>query len=111
MNSEQLMAWAAGLLDGCGTLYITIEQGPTREYHAITLQVAPSDAKGVERMIIASGNGGPSRTFPELNVWELRGIEAIRGFLAEVWPLLLPETRSRFNHEIKRYRALKQIAS
>lgn len=105
MNNHDRLVWAAGLLDGCGDLIVTIEQGPTREYHAITLVAVTGDSKGVERMIDASGNGSAQGTPGR---WELRGIDAIRGFLEDVWPYILPETRSRFNAEIRRYRMYAQ---
>lgn len=113
MNDHDSLIWAAGLLDGCGYLIISVEQGPTRMYHAITLLAVTGDAKGVERMIDASGNGGLDQYSPSHFIWSLQGIAAIKGFLADVWPYLLPATRSRFNMEIRRYRLYTkgQIAS
>ena len=104
MNDEQLTAWAAGMLDAGGYLINSVEQGPTRMYRTITLLVVTGDSKGAERLITAAGNGNVSGYSPQHFIWELQGIDAIRGFLEDMWPLLMPTTRSKFNMEIKRYR-------
>jgi hypothetical protein len=108
MIERDLMIWAAGVMEGCGSLTVTREVGPTgREYHALTLLVPLDHAEQVRRLLIAAGNGVENKA--PLG-FELGGPAAIKGFLGSIRQWLTPEAKSRFNTELRRFKQLKQIA-
>lgn len=101
MNTKELMAWSAGVIEGCGVLSVSIEQGPTRMYHAIDLLVPLDNSQQIKRLTIAANNGSVSK-MPK--GFHLGGYAAIRGFLEELWPYLSPAKKKEFNGELKRYK-------
>lgn len=104
MKHNELLAWAAGVIEGCGVLACSIEQGPTRMYHAIDLLVPLSDSAQIRRMTIAADNGSVHR---EPTGFVLGGYDAIRSFLREIWPYLSSAKKRELNGELKRYKLLK----
>jgi hypothetical protein len=104
MNRQELLAWSAGVIEGCGVIACSIEQGPIRMYHAIDLLVPVSDSAQIRRLTIAAGNGSVSR---EPLGFALGGPAAIRGFLEELWPYLSAGKKKEFNAELRRFKYLK----
>ena len=102
VNEKNRLIWAAGMLDGCGVVVATIEQGPTRTYAALSLVIVSKRSDALARIIGAAANGEVLE-----NAFLLSGYAAVRGFIAEVWPWLTADTKREINAEIKKYKALK----
>jgi hypothetical protein len=101
MNRKELLIWSAGVIEGCGILAVSIQQGPTRMYHAIDLLVPLNDSRQIRRLTIAANNGSVSK-MPK--GFHLGGHAAVRGFLEDLWPYLSPAKKKEFNAELKRYK-------
>ncbi len=101
LSDEATLVWAAGAIEGAGQLIITVEQGPSRTYHAATLVVWLSEPGQLARLMIAGGNGS---LLGEPLHWELTGMPAIRGFIEELWPYFTTEYRAKLNQELRRYK-------
>lgn len=104
INEKYRLIWAAGLIDGCGVVITSIEQGPTRMYAAFSLLVRTRDRSALVRMKGAVNNG---EILEDDQGFLLSGYAATRGFIAEVWPWLSTETKERINIEIRKYKVLK----
>jgi len=104
VNEKNRLIWAAGMIDGCGVVVATIEQGPTRTYAALSLIVVSKRFDAHARMMSAAGNG---ERLEDDKGFLLSGYAAVRGFIAEVWPWLTADTKREINAEIKKYKALK----
>lgn len=102
VNEKNRLIWAAGMIDGCGMVVATIEQGPTRMYAALSLVIVSKRPAAVARMMSAVSNGEVLE-----GAYLLSGYAAVRGFIAEVWPWLAADTKREINAEIKKYKALK----
>lgn len=107
MNYRESLIWAAGVIEGCGVVAVTIEQGPTRMYHAIGLLAVTGNPDVNDRLIDAVGNGDVIMAPSGDPCFELGGYAAIRGFLADIWPFLTPHKRTEINSELRRYKLLK----
>jgi hypothetical protein len=104
VNEKNRLIWAAGMIDGCGVVVATIEQGPTRTYAALSLVVVCKRRDALSRMISAVSNG---EILEDDTGYLLSGYAAVRGFIAEVWPWLTADTKREINAEIKKYKAIK----
>ena len=104
INEHELMVWCAGVVEGCGIITATTEEGPTgKQYAALTLHVPISHESQINRFMIAANNGTH-----EHGLWELSGSAAVKGFLQSIWTWLTPEGKSYFNEQIRKFKELQQ---
>lgn len=104
MNEQQLLIWAAGVIDGAGVVASFITEGPTRTYPAIGLLVAPANSDQCARLALAFGNGGVIKA-PQ--GFEVGGWAATQGALQLVWPYLSKLKKQEFNAELRKFKALR----
>lgn len=107
INQHELMVWAAGIVEGCGVIVVSMEEGPTgKEYAAITLVVPVLRSTQTNRMMLAAGNGTETT-----QGWELSGIAAVRGFLESLWTWFTPESKTYANERLRKFKELQKLAS
>jgi hypothetical protein len=103
ITDKELLSWAAGVIEGCGTIASTVREGPSRMYAEIVLLVPVGHSDQIKRLTIAANNGGVAHSPVG---FELVGYSAIRGFMADLWPYFSPVTRTQVNMELKRHKLL-----
>lgn len=95
-----MLAWVAGLLDGCGAYIIEPQEGPTKKYVSICINFPTGEEDQWKRLESVVGNG--------MSVtgrgWEISGYAAVRGFLDTIWPYMSPSGRHQANEAIKFYK-------
>ena len=108
MNERETLIWAAGVLEGCGTVASHIVQGPTRMYHQISLLAVTGNPEVNARLIDALGNGIEVSAPSGAPCFVIDGYAGVRGILEQVWKYLTPHTRHEFNGELKRFKLLSK---
>lgn len=105
MKRDDLLRWAAGYYEGCGTITIHPEQGPIQKYLSITINMRVAGDNQKERLLAVIHNGTAFEA-----TFEVSGIAAVKGFWREIWPYLSAEGRAQANAALRHYRANKNFA-
>lgn len=102
MNRPDLLRWAAGYYEGCGTITISPVQGPLKVYLSIIITMPAAGDSQKERLLAVIHNGTALEQSFEVGGWA-----AVRGFWREIWPYLSPEGRTQANNAIRHFKSTK----
>ena len=102
MTTDELLIWAAGVLDGNGKFHARTVQGPTKPYIEVSIELHPGRPSTLTRLQKALNNGTIHG-----NLFIMSGVAAFRGAVEALWPYLSIDSKREVNAILRRIKAGK----